>query len=268
MTEVKRFVASLMALLMITPIGGFAANHRSAPISSLDHPAGITDWYAFVSYDDATKVTMIMNVDPLLEPSNGPNYFPFDPNVVYTMKVDNNYDAVADLSFEFRFTTEIRAPGIPVSFIGAFGGINAPANAPAPLTTTGTALPVNTGRCRRDHLARRPGRGRLELAPELHGHDGAGLRSHGFDAVRFEAVCRSFQHRTPNHALLRVGSEPAAFRRILFHAARQAGNLHSGQRHPRIRRNRRRSVLHRSRRDVRFVELSPGLFVPRDWRRP
>ena len=103
MSEVKRFVALLTAMLMITPIGGFAANHRSAPNSSLDHAAGITDWYAFVSYEDSTKVVMIMNVDPLLEPSNGPNYFPFDPNVVYTMKVDNNYDAVEDVSFEFRF---------------------------------------------------------------------------------------------------------------------------------------------------------------------
>src|SRR5262252_2262233 len=118
MREVKRFMALLMAMLMIAPVGAFAANHRSAPITSLDHTAGITDWYAFVSYDDPTKVTFIMDVDPLLEPSNGPNYFPFDPNVVYTMKIDNNYDAVEDVSFEFRFTTEVRAPAIPVSFIG------------------------------------------------------------------------------------------------------------------------------------------------------
>ena len=133
MSEVKRFMALLMAMLMITPVGSFAANHRSAPISALDHAAGITDWYAFVSYDDSTKVTMIMNVDPFLEPSNGPNYFPFDPGVVYTMKIDNNYDAVEDVSFEFRFTTEIRAPQVPFSFVGAAGGINAPANAPAAL---------------------------------------------------------------------------------------------------------------------------------------
>src|SRR5260370_21114515 len=130
MSEVKRFMALFMAMLMITPIAGFAANHRSAPITALDHPAGITDWYAFVSYDDPTKVTMIMNVDPLLEPSNGPNYFPFDPSVVYTMKIDNTYDAVEDISFEFRFTTEIRAPPLPLSFVVAGSGISAPATAP------------------------------------------------------------------------------------------------------------------------------------------
>src|SRR2546422_7604023 len=39
----KRFMALLMAMLMITPVGSFAANHRSAPISALDHAAGITE---------------------------------------------------------------------------------------------------------------------------------------------------------------------------------------------------------------------------------
>jgi len=52
------------------------------------------------------RVTMILNVDGFLEPSNGPNYFPFDPNVLYEMKVDNNRDGVEDLTFQFRFKTE------------------------------------------------------------------------------------------------------------------------------------------------------------------
>src|SRR5437762_13864062 len=130
MSEVRRFVAQLLAILMVAPMGAFAANHRSAPISALDHPAGITDWYAFVSYDDPTKVTLILDVDPLLEPSNGPNYFPFDPGVVYSMKIDNDYDGVEGLTFEFRFTTELRAPQLPISFVGAGTGINAPADLP------------------------------------------------------------------------------------------------------------------------------------------
>src|SRR5215467_13846057 len=135
MSEVKRFVALLTAMLMIMPIGGVAANHRSAPNSSLDHTVGITDWYAFVSYEDSTKVTFIMDVDPLLEPSNGPNYFPFDPNVVYTMKIDNNYDGKEDITFQFQFTTNLQAPGLPLGFVGAGSGIKTPANAPVTLTS-------------------------------------------------------------------------------------------------------------------------------------
>ncbi|MGK0169229.1 MAG: hypothetical protein ACI9W2_000949 [Gammaproteobacteria bacterium] len=64
--------------------------------------------YGFVSYDDPTKVTLIMNVDPLLEPSNGPNYAPFDPEILYAINIDNDHDAVADVSFEVRFKTEQR----------------------------------------------------------------------------------------------------------------------------------------------------------------
>ena len=118
MKEIKRCVAALTAMLMMTPIGGFAANHRSAPITALDHPAGITDWYAFVSPDNTNTVTFIMDVDPLLEPSNGPNYFPFDPNVTYEMKIDNTYDGVEDITFQFQFTTTIKTPtlaGWPIS---------------------------------------------------------------------------------------------------------------------------------------------------------
>jgi hypothetical protein len=122
-----------MCLLLITPPGVFASSHREAPITALDHPADITDFYAFVSYDHPDRVTFIMNVDPFLEPSNGPNYFPFDPNVLYQIKVDNDYDARADVTFNIRFKTEIRAPQVFTGFVGAGNGINAPANSPAPV---------------------------------------------------------------------------------------------------------------------------------------
>ena len=109
-----------------------AANHREAPLTALDTKADITDWYAFVSYDDPTKVTMILNVDPLLEPSNGPNYFPFDPEILYEMKVDNDFDADEDVTLQFRFKTEQRLPGVFTGFVGAGSGISAPSNSPNP----------------------------------------------------------------------------------------------------------------------------------------
>src|SRR5246500_4757557 len=117
----KSLVASAMALLVLLP-ALFASSHREAPISSLDHSADVTDWYAFVSYDHPDRVTMILNVDGFLEPSNGPNYFPFDPNVRYVMNVDNNQDGKTDISFQFRFNTEIRQPGVFTGFVGGIGG--------------------------------------------------------------------------------------------------------------------------------------------------
>ena len=122
-----------LALTLAVATGAQAANHREAPLTALDHKADITDFFAFVSYDDPSKVTFILNVDPLLEPSNGPNYFPFDPEIVYAIRVDNNHDAVEDLRFEFRFNTEIRAPGVFTGFVGAGNGLSAPGNSPAPV---------------------------------------------------------------------------------------------------------------------------------------
>jgi len=115
--------AVLFALPLLIPITASASSHREAPIAALDHTADVTDWYAFVSYDHPDRVTMILNVDGFLEPSNGPNYFPFDPNVKYVMNVDNNLDGQSEIVFEFRFATQIRAPGIFTGFVGGIAGI-------------------------------------------------------------------------------------------------------------------------------------------------
>src|SRR5579864_147995 len=116
-------VAFAMALLMLVPASMLASSHREAPIAALDHSADVTDWYAFVSYDHPDRVTMILNVDGFLEPSNGPNYFPFDPNVRYVMNVDNNQSGTVDIQFVFRFKTEVRQPGVFTGFVGGIGGI-------------------------------------------------------------------------------------------------------------------------------------------------
>jgi hypothetical protein len=142
MHNMRSYLAATLAMLMIAPANTFGANHREAPITAIDRAADITDWYAFVSYDDPSKVTFILNVDPLLEPSNGPTYFPFDPEIVYEIKIDNDHDAVADVGFEFRFQTEIRAPGVFTSYIGAGNGIASPANAPRTLAPEGIPAQV------------------------------------------------------------------------------------------------------------------------------
>src|SRR5438270_10004019 len=116
MNQLDLINAFTMALLLMAPASMFASSHREAPIVALDRTADVTDWYAFVSYDHPDRVTMILNVDPFLEPSNGPNYFPFDPNVLYQMKVDNDQDGKEDITFQFRFRTQIRQPGLFTGF--------------------------------------------------------------------------------------------------------------------------------------------------------
>ncbi len=135
----RSFVALVLVALLVVPNGLQAANHREAPITAIDRLADITDFYAFVSYDNPDKVTFILDVDPLLEPSNGPTYFPFDPEITYAIRVDNNHDAVEDITFEFRFQNEVRLPGVFTVYVGAGDGIPAPANSPAPVAE-GTPL--------------------------------------------------------------------------------------------------------------------------------
>ncbi len=130
----------LAAVLALGPTA-LQADHRDAPGVALDQKANITDFFAFVSYDDPTKVTFIMNVDPFLEPGNGPMYFPFDPGIQYSINIDNNHDAVAEITFEVQFATQIQLPGSVAGFLGAGNGINAPANSPAPVAPGTPTVP-------------------------------------------------------------------------------------------------------------------------------
>jgi hypothetical protein len=123
MKKLRPIVALAMSLFMLAPSGLFASSHREAPITALDRSADVTDWYAFVSYDNPDKVTFILNVDPLLEPANGPNYFPFDPSVLYEMHIDNDQNGLDDVVFQFRFNTEIRDPKLFTGFVGGIAGI-------------------------------------------------------------------------------------------------------------------------------------------------
>ena len=133
MSKLRSAVGLVLSLLIAFPPGAFASSHREAPVTALDHTADITDFYAFVSYDHPDRVTFIMNVDPFLQPSNGPNYFPFDPSIVYQIKIDNHQQAKAAVVFSFRFHTNILAPGVFTGFVGAGNGIDAPANSPKPV---------------------------------------------------------------------------------------------------------------------------------------
>src|SRR5580693_2018451 len=133
MLKLRSAIGLSLSLLIAFPPGASASSHREAPITALDHAADITDFYAFVSYDHPDRVTFIMNVDPFLQPSNGPNYFPFDPSIVYQIKIDNDHDALADVTFQFRFQTHILDAGLPVGYAGAGAGVAAPANSPSPV---------------------------------------------------------------------------------------------------------------------------------------
>ena len=104
-------------LIAATSVGGvLASSHREAPSILKDPSADNTDLYAFVSPDNPNSLTIIANYVPLEEPAGGPNFFPFDPDVKYQIRVDNTGDGKSDVTYSFRFSTKQTAKnfaGIP-----------------------------------------------------------------------------------------------------------------------------------------------------------
>ena len=96
------------ALATLAMLPGQASSHREAPLIAQDPMADNTDLYAFVDPNEPTLVTLISNVIPFQDPDGGPNFYPFDPNVTYEIHIDNNADAVEDITFQWKFTTEVR----------------------------------------------------------------------------------------------------------------------------------------------------------------
>jgi hypothetical protein len=110
---VQRFRLALWASIVILVVAvvsmpGSASSHREAPLISQDPLADNTDVYAFVSPASPDKVTLISNFIPLQLPASGPNFWKFDDNVLYEIMVDNDGDAVEDITFQFEFRTEVR----------------------------------------------------------------------------------------------------------------------------------------------------------------
>src|SRR5690349_23117862 len=84
------------------------SSHREAPEISKDPVADSSDLYAFVSPDRPDTVTIIANYVPLQLPAGGPNFFEFGDDVLYEIHIDANGDARPDVTYQFRFVTELR----------------------------------------------------------------------------------------------------------------------------------------------------------------
>jgi hypothetical protein len=85
------------------------SSHREAPEIASDPAADNTDVYAFVSPDAPDTVTLVANFIPGQDPAGGPNFYRFGDSVLYEIKISNAPGANADISFQFRFHTDIQS---------------------------------------------------------------------------------------------------------------------------------------------------------------
>lgn len=127
-------IAIAAAFTTLLPMGSvLASSHREAPNITRAPKVDGTDFYMFRSYETNRSgyVTFIANYQPLQDAYGGPNFYLMDPRARYEIHIDNNGDAIADLTFRFQFTNHFRNKTIPVngvnvavplSNIGPFGG--------------------------------------------------------------------------------------------------------------------------------------------------
>jgi len=121
----------------VAPERAAASSHREAPLISEDPGADNTDLYAFRTADAPGTVTIVANYIPLEEPAGGPNFAQFDDDVLYEIHVDNDGDAVEDLTYQFRFKTGLRNPNTFLYNTGQIDSIDSAAyNRPQTYTVT------------------------------------------------------------------------------------------------------------------------------------
>jgi len=110
-------------LLLAAAGGAIASSHREAPGITNSPKVDGTDFYMFRSYEGVAAngtggrsdyVTLLANYQPLQAPYGGPNYFQLDPSALYEIHIDNNGDAVEDLTFQFKFRNTLKSIALPI----------------------------------------------------------------------------------------------------------------------------------------------------------
>jgi Domain of unknown function (DUF4331) len=123
-SKIAKLGAAVALIALIQP-PLWSASHREAPGITEAPKVDNTDTYAFRSYEPGRQdfVTLIANFQPSQDPGSGPNYYTMDPDAIYEIHVDNNGDAVEDLTYQFRFTNTLRSnSGLTLNI----GGVNQP----------------------------------------------------------------------------------------------------------------------------------------------
>ncbi|MEM7276738.1 MAG: DUF4331 domain-containing protein [Pseudomonadota bacterium] len=128
----NRNLARIAGLFLCLPLAAAASSHREAPTITELPKVDATDFYTFSSYETGREgfVTLIANYVPLQDAYGGPNYFEMDDDALYEIHVDNNGDAVEDISFQFRFQSTSRGitlnvggedVAVPLKQVGGIG---------------------------------------------------------------------------------------------------------------------------------------------------
>jgi hypothetical protein len=123
LTTLKRcMLAAGVSAAALAAVPALASSHREAPFITEMPKVDGTDLYMFRSYEPGRSnyVTIIANYLPLQDAYGGPNYFKLDPDALYAINIDNDGDAVEDLTFRFKFSNVVRGLAVDA------GGVSVP----------------------------------------------------------------------------------------------------------------------------------------------
>lgn len=95
-------VLSIAGLVMANPGFVNASDHRESAAMYEDPAADIADFYAYLNPNDPSKLVLAMTVNALASPTS-PESYEFSKDVLYTFNIDNDGDAIADETIQFRF---------------------------------------------------------------------------------------------------------------------------------------------------------------------
>ncbi|HEU0033856.1 MAG TPA: DUF4331 domain-containing protein [Kofleriaceae bacterium] len=136
----KRLLGGATALATVAaPLTAGASSHREAPFLTKNPKVDGTDFYMFNSYEAGRGdyVTILANYIPVQDAYGGPNYFTMDPDAVYEIHIDNNGDAVEDITFQFDFDVALAGGtgiALPVGPAGQTKNVAVPFSAVAPVS--------------------------------------------------------------------------------------------------------------------------------------
>jgi hypothetical protein len=87
-----------------------ASSHREAPLISKDPYADNTDTYVWIPAGQTGRIALAASWIPFEGPEGGPNYYEWDDRVLYDIYVDNDGDAVADVTYTLSSRVEVQNP--------------------------------------------------------------------------------------------------------------------------------------------------------------
>jgi len=108
-------IGMLLGAVSWTSPAALAADHREAPVVDAIPEGDITDVYLFTDPNDATRVVMVMNVNPFSVPAELPSYS-LAPDLLYQFKIDNSGDAREDIVIQV--VADIAGQGQTIRVLG------------------------------------------------------------------------------------------------------------------------------------------------------